>query len=177
VASFADQVYPIQALSRYHAACDDRNALMDATRCAEQICALQGSDGQWWWHYDSRNGRVIEGYPVYTVHQDAMGPMALFDLHEAGGPDFSDAIGRGLGWMVTAAEVGHSLICDDLDVIWRKVGRAEPNKLLRAVRAGASRLHDGIRLQVLDRMFPPTRIDYECRPYHLGWVLDTWLAR
>ena len=177
VACFADQVYPIQALARYHAAFDDRVALSAATRCAEQICEVQGPDGQWWWHYDARNGRVIEGYPVYSVHQDAMGPMALLDLQEAGGPDMSDAIRRSLRWMEVASEVGHSLIDEEALVIWRKVGRVEPGKLLRTLRAGASRLRPGLRLRPLDGIFPPTRVDYECRPYHLGLVLDTWLAR
>jgi hypothetical protein len=177
VACFADQVYPIQALSRYHAALAAPEALAAATRCAEQICGAMGPDGQWWWHYDARNGNVIEGYPVYSVHQDAMGPMALFDLQEAGGPDFSEVIRKSLGWMAEAAEVGHSLMDEDNAVIWRKVGRAEPGKLMRAIRASTSRVHSGLRLTPLDSIFRATRIDYECRPYHLGWVLDTWLAR
>ena len=33
--------------------------------------------GQWWWHYDVRDGSVVERYPVYSVHQHAMAPMAL----------------------------------------------------------------------------------------------------
>lgn len=177
VACFADQVYPIQALSRYHAAFGAPDALSAATRCAEQICRLMGPQGQWWWHYDSRNGSVIEGYPVYSVHQDAMGPMALLDLQDAGGPDFSDAIRRSLAWMEVASEVGHTLVDEEQNVIWRKVGRAEPGKLTRSIRAGTSLVHEGLRLRSLDSLFPPTRIDYESRPYHLGWVLDTWLAK
>jgi hypothetical protein len=33
-----------------------------------------------------------------------------------------------------------------------------------------------LRLAGLDRVFPPGRIDYECRPYELGWLLYAWLA-
>jgi hypothetical protein len=29
----------------------------------------------------------------------------------------------------------------------------------------------------LDTVFPPTEIEHESRPYHLGWVLYTWLSR
>jgi hypothetical protein len=177
VACFADQVYPIQALARYHAAFGAPDALSAATRCAEQICSAMGPNGQWWWHYDARNGRVIEGYPVYSVHQDAMGPMALFDLQEAGGPDFSEAIRKSLAWMDEAVEVGHSLIDEENGVIWRKVARAEPGKLVRGIRAGMSRVNQGLRLTPLDMLFRATQIDYECRPYHLGWVLDTWLPK
>ena len=89
IGSFADQVYPIQALARYHLAVHDDRALEIANSCAAQICRLQGDGGQWWWHYDARNGSVIEGYPVYSVHQDAMAPMALLDLFDAGGTDFN----------------------------------------------------------------------------------------
>lgn len=174
-ACFADQVYPIQALARHHAAVGNAEALSAANRCADRICALQGPAGQWWWHYDARTGSVTEGYPVYSVHQDAMGPMALLDLHEAGGDDHTDAIRLGLRWMAVAPEVGHSLIDDDRTVIWRKVGRGDPLKLVRAARIAARRIHPNLRLDFLDGMFPPRRIDFECRPYHLGWVLHTWL--
>jgi hypothetical protein len=176
VSCFADQVYPIQALARFSAAQRDSAALSTAARCAEQICRVQGPDGQWWWHYDARNGNVVEGYPVYTVHQDSMAPMALLDLHDAGGPDFAPAIRRGLGWMESAAEVNRTLIDDDLALIWRKVARRGPSKFVRSVRAVLSRIHPGLRAGVLDRAFPPRAIDYEDRPYHLGWILFTWLG-
>jgi len=175
VACFADQVYPIQALARHHAASGHSEGLAAANRCAELICRVQGSAGQWWWHYDARNGRVIEGYPVYSVHQDAMGPMALLDLAEAGGNDHADAIRLGLRWMETAWEVGRSLIDDERAVIWRKVGRTDPAKLVRVARAAASRLHPNLTLDPLDAAFPARKIDFECRPYHLGWVLHSWL--
>ncbi len=177
VACFADQVYPIQALSRFHKTFDNKEALAAAERCAEQICRVQGSGGQWWWHYDARTGAVLEGYPVYSVHQDSMGPMALLDLAEAGGRDFSEAIALGLRWMERAPELGVSLIDDDQGVIWRKVGRPDPFKLVRGLRAAASRIHRDLRLDLLDVVFPASRIDYESRPYHLGWVLHTWLGQ
>ncbi len=176
VACFADQVYPIQALARYHKAFGHRPSLMIAARCAEQICRVQGSQGQWWWHYDCRTGEVIEGYPVYTVHQDSMAPMALLDLGEAGGPGCGDAIRRGLGWMARAAEVDRCLIEDDLALIWRKVTRAGPGKLARQLRAATSRIHPRLRLGWLNGVLRPRSIDYEDRPYHLGWILHTWLG-
>jgi hypothetical protein len=87
VGSFADQVYSTMGLARLSVAENDTEALAAANASAERICALQGPAGQWWWHYDARNGSVVEGYPVYSVHQHAMGPMALLDLREAGGVD------------------------------------------------------------------------------------------
>ena len=175
VACFADQVYPIQALARYHKAFPHGPTLAAASRCGEQICRLQGRQGQWWWHYDCRTGRVIEGYPVYTVHQDSMAPMALLDLAEAGGPVHHDAIRMGLSWMDRASEVDRCLIEDDLTLIWRSVKR-EDGRRIRSLRAALSRVHPALRANWLDRLYRPTLIDYEDRPYHLGWILHTWLG-
>jgi hypothetical protein len=175
VACFADQVYPIQALARHHQRFDDADALRAADACADQICRVQGGGGQWWWHYDARNGAVVEGYPVYSVHQDAMAPMALLDLLAAGGRDHTDAIRRGLGWLTLAPEVQRSLLDDEVGVIWRKVGRTDPRKIVRRGRALSTWIHPSLRLRWLDRIFPPIAIDHECRPYHLGWVLYAWL--
>ncbi|MCA1406697.1 hypothetical protein I6F26_19395 [Ensifer sp. IC3342] len=176
IGCFADQVYPIQALSRLHSAYGDPVAMAAAEACAARICALQGPAGQWWWHYDSRDGSVVEGYPVYSVHQHAMAPMALLDLREAGGSDHRPAIVRGLGWLDRHPEVLAPLIAYDKNVIWRKVARREPNKAVRAISAFTTALKPGLHLPWLDAVFPPSRVDYECRPYELGWLLYAWLS-
>ncbi|WP_433181473.1 hypothetical protein [Actinoallomurus sp. CA-150999] len=172
VGSFADQVYPIQALARL----GDQEALKAAEEAAGMICAAQGDGGQWWWHYDARTGAVVEGYPVYSVHQHAMGPMALLDLAEAGGTAYGDAIRKGLLWMVRRPETGEPLVIDELALTWRKVARGDPRKLVRGVRALSARLHPGTRLPLLDRIFRPVVIDRECRPYEFGWLLYAWLT-
>ena len=176
VGCFADQVYPIQALARLHSSADDRQALAVADRCAEQICALQGSSGQWWWHYDARSGDVIEQYPVYSVHQHAMAPMALLDLEEAGGRSELGAIARGLTWLVESPEVHQSLVLDDARLTVRKVARSDPAKLVRGLRAVTTAAKAGMRLEILDRLYPPGTLDRECRPYEFGWLLDCWLG-
>ena len=176
VGCFADQVYPIQALARLHASVGDAEALAVANRCAEQICALQGGAGQWWWHYDSRTGEVVEGYPVYSVHQHAMAPMALLDLAEAGGRSESAAIRRGLAWMVDAPEVSEPLMLDGPGLTVRKAARNDPRKLVRGVRAATTSVRPGLRLSALDRLYPPIEVDRECRPYEFGWMLDCWLG-
>lgn len=176
IGCFADQVYPIQALARYFAATGDPAALAAADRCAARICALQGPAGQWWWHYDVRTGGVVEGYPVYSVHQHAMAPMALLELYQAGGFDGRAAVASGLGWIARHPESAEPLVDERLGVIWRKVGRREPPKAVRKARAVLSSVHPRLRLRVLDVVFPPARIDVECRPYELGWLLYAWTA-
>lgn len=176
VGCYADQVYPIQALARYYAVTGEKRALEAANRCAAGIVGLQGSAGQWWWHYDVRNGQVVEGFPVYSVHQHAMGPMALFDLREAGGDDHLEAIALGLSWLDTHPETTDPLLDEATGAIWRKVGRREPRKAARSLRSVSTAVRPGLRLGVLDRLLPPGPIDYECRPYELGWLLYAWHA-
>jgi len=177
VGCFADQVYPIQSFARLSAATGEVAALDVANRCAARICELQGPAGQWWWHYDSRTGDVVEGYPVYSVHQHAMAPMALFDLADAGGADHAPDIALGLEWLQTHPEVMDELISEKHGVVWRKVGRREPPKAVRSISAVTTSMRPGLHVPALDKVFPPERIDYECRPYELGWLLYAWLSR
>lgn len=177
VSCFADAVYPIHALSSYYRLSGEKGALEAASKCAEKICEMQGKDGQWWWHYDYRTGDVIEGYPVYSVHQDSMAPMCLIALKEAGGPDFMGNINKGLDWLEYSPEINGSLIDKKADLIWRKVARREPNKFTRYAQTIASRINPKLRMPGMDILFPPTTIDYENRPYHLGWILYAWGAK
>jgi hypothetical protein len=175
VTCFADMVYPIQALSKYFIISDDKIALETAALAAKRICRLQGPAGQWWWHYDLRTGEVVERYPVYAIHQDSMAPMALIALREAGGPDFTAEVGKGLRWLEHSPELDNDTLVDERNVItWRKVARKEPGKLSRYVQATASRIHPALRAPGMDYLFPPVAVDYEDRPYHLGWFLHAW---
>ncbi len=172
VGCFADQVYPIQALSFYATATRDDEALNIANRTAAKICHLLGPAGQWWWHYDARTGDVVEGYPVYSVHQNSMAPMALFAVQEAGGDDYWPSIVHGLKWLQSPPELhGRSLVDHENNLIWRKVARREPNKLTRRLQAGVSAFHPALRVPGVGVLFPPVAVDWESRPYHLGWIL------
>ena len=176
VACFADLVYPIHALASYYRATYNTDALHVARRCAQRMCELQGAQGQWWWHYDVRTGRVVERFPIYAVHQDAMAPMALFVLQEVSGEDYAPAIQHGLQWLIDPPEIPGSLIDAQTGVIWRKIARHEPGKLARSLQAAASGLHPALRVPGLDIVLRPGHIDHECRPYHLGWILYAWPA-
>jgi hypothetical protein len=177
VGSFADQVYPLQAFALASTLTGERGLLERANRIAATIVAAQGDAGQWWWHYDARDGSVVERYPVYSVHQHAMAPMALFDLRDAGGADHRDAIARGAGWVLSHPETLDELISERYALVWRKVGRREPPKAARAAGALTTSLHPGLHVPGIDLVLPPGRIDHECRPYELGWLLYAWLPQ
>lgn len=176
VGSFADQVYPLQALARAGRLTGEAWMLDLANRTAAAICAAQGPAGQWWWHYDSRDGSVVERYPVYSVHQHAMAPMVLFDLWEAGGDDRRAEIVAGLSWVDDHPEVVEELVTERHGLVWRKVGRREPRKAARALGAATTSVWQGGTVPGIDRLLPPVVVDHECRPYELGWLLYAWLA-
>lgn len=176
VSCFADFVYPIQALSYYYLATKDERAAEIACRCAERMCELQGPDGQWWWHFDVRTGRTLERYPVYSVHQDSMVPMALLALSRACDKDHWVSIEKGLHWLTQPSEGTDSLIDQQRNTIWRSVCRREPGRLTLGLQSAASYVHPAIRIPAVDVFFPPVSIDYESRPYHMAWILHTWPA-
>jgi hypothetical protein len=170
LASFADQVYPIYALALFGETFAEPEALNRARVCAEKICKLQGPLGQWWWHYDSRAGKTVGYYPVYSVHQDSMAPMALLKLGDVCGIDFSENIYRGVRWVFGNNEIGESLIDDSEGIIWRRLHST-----------GLRRYGDEL-LNVLgiSRNFSnPANltIQHECWSYHPGWILYAFSGR
>lgn len=171
IGSFADQVYPIYALAKFAQAFGVPPALEAARRCGEAICRMQGPSGQWWWHYDARRGRLLERYPVYSVHQDGMAPMALFALGEATQSDFRESIYKGLAWISGNNELGRDLRDTSSGVIWRSIYRP----------ASWTQRCDEVR-EFLRPCRSPEAIDdpkilFECRPYHLGWLLYAFAGR
>lgn len=164
--NFADQIYTVQALSMAALMVDDEVALDRAQQIAARLTELQGRLGQWWWHYDVSSGRVAEGYPVYSVHQHAMAPMALMALRAAGGRDHSRATELGQSWILNN-ELGVNLIDETANAIWRDIERREPpllsfgNKVLELT--GRHRESD-VRSAML-------QLNHEIRPYEWGWCL------
>jgi hypothetical protein len=167
VGSFADQVYPIFAMSHFGQVFGAEEASQNALRCAREICKLQGPLGQWWWHYDSVTGRVAGRYPVYSVHQHGMAPMALFAAQETCNADFHEPIFKGLGWIRQANEMRQDLEDESSSVIWRCVCPPKSASHFRRVSA------------LMGQEGPPAtlRIVHECRPYELGWLLYAFAGR
>ena len=177
VACFADQVYPIMALANYGAAFGDNASIDIASKTADMICRLQGPQGQWWWHYDVKDGTVSEEYPVFSVHQDAMAPMALLAVDTAAGTDHRLHIEKGLFWLSAPDDVRPTMIVPQEGIIWRDVHRREIHKMYRVMRGAliAGRLRSVHRLAGKN-LFGYV-INKECRPYELGWILYAWAGQ
>src|SRR5215203_2001439 len=83
--NFATQIYSVLALAVVGRHGLDERALPAARRTAALLLESQLPDGGWPWLFDAERGTVVERYEVYSVHQDAMAPMAMFELSEATG--------------------------------------------------------------------------------------------
>jgi hypothetical protein len=163
VGSFADQVYPIYAMSKFALAFGDGKAKDRALDCGLNICEAQGSLGQWWWHYDQASGQVVDGFPVFSVHQHGMAPMTLFALGEAVQSDFTPWIYSGLQWIANN-ELGFDMEDSAGNLVWRCIERPKSSKYLN-VAAGLLRHRDNQTSR--DNL----RVLFECRPYELGFLL------
>jgi hypothetical protein len=165
IANFADQIYPLQALAFAAIALGDAERGQLADRCAAKLVAGQGPLGQWWWHHDARTGRVAERYPVYSVHQHSMAPMALRALALSGGSNHDVAVNRSRAWL-QANELCIEMLEPDSGIIWRSIEREEGSL---AQRLRQARILAG--LPGTESAPPHFRLNREIRPYEWGWLL------
>jgi hypothetical protein len=170
IGTFADQVYPTIAFARLSQALQDEKARQMALRTAEKMCELQAPLGEWCWHYDSVSGRVVSRYPVYSVHQHAMGPMMLLAASEASGCDFSKAIYKGLTWISGNNELHRDFVEPSLGLVWRSI-------YLDPTDAYADAALRFFKVRTGPAAAGRLKVRYECRPYELGWLLYAFAGR
>jgi hypothetical protein len=178
VTSFAAQVYPLHGFATYHRLTGEPPPPALA-RVAGRIVDAQGPLGQWWWLYSTKTRAVLEGYPVYSVHQDGMAFMALLPVEALGVGAYRAPLALGLDWLTDRNELSTDLVRRDPPFIFRNIQRAGSDAdamfgisrgnlasvVARSLRPGADRtVADPDELEVLR----------ECRPYHLGWLLHAF---
>jgi hypothetical protein len=162
--NIADQLHAIYALATFARAFGIEEPLADALNCANAIRALQGDKGQWWFLYDKRSSRVVNHYPVFSIYQDGMVPMALLALAEATGQNFDDAICSGLSWVAGANELGIDLRDRQQGIIWDSIERGSR---ISCFCENALNLMQGSGKSHVENL----RIRFEARPDHFGWLL------
>ena len=173
--NFATQIYSVLALAVVARHGLDDRALPAARALADRLIGFQLPDGGWPWLYDAERGTVVERYEVYSVHQDAMAPMALIELHEVTGEQrYLDAVALGLRWVDGRNELGLDMVDRENKITLRSIRRRRgPDRLSLAVRTGASLAHVTFPASTA-KLTEPNPTD---RPYHFGWVLEAWCGR
>ena len=70
--SFASQTYLTLACYCYGEFAKNSHAIDIANTCTRKLIDLQGSFGEWPWFFDAKDGRVVDFYEVFSVHQFGM---------------------------------------------------------------------------------------------------------
>ena len=173
--NFATEIYTLLALSRLARTGRAPHAREHARVLAGHLVGLQLPDGGWPWLFDADRAQVVEPYEVYTVHQDAMAPMALLDFAELTGESrWADAAVAGLGWSRGVNELEVDLLDVEHGFAHRSIRRRPPWD--RLALAGNSIMSRSLGRPLVRR---PGRVEVNrtCRPYHLGWILEAWAGR
>jgi hypothetical protein len=162
--TIADQMHAIYALVTFARAFDIEEPLANALNCANAVRALQGDKGQWWYLYDKRSSGVVNCYPVCSIYQNGMAPMALLALARTTGQSFDEAICSGLSWVCGANELGadlrdwqHGLIWDSIEPKSRITNFCE--QAVNLVQSSGKSRDESLRIR------------FEARPDHFGWLL------
>jgi len=171
-ASFATQVYSCLGLYHYGEAMDDRAAIAAANECVAKLISLQGPEGEWPWFYVPSQGRVVDFYEVYSVHQHGMAPAILHHAIKHGVAGARDALLKGFVWLFGNNEMGRTMLVPDLHLIYRSQRRAgifgsKGARVLRAFVNAALQRDDRIGA----RGGGSRALTLEMRSYELGWIL------
>lgn len=170
--NFATEIYTLLALALTAGHLGDERARRDAVTLADHLLHTQLPDGAWPWLFDARSGAVVERYELYSVHQDAMAPMALLELSAVTGDTrYEEAARRGLAWSRGNNELGVDLLDEDARFAHRSIRRRQPwDRVALAVNTGAT-LATRHPLRVGSSSL---ELNAVTRPYHLGWILEAW---
>ncbi len=173
--NFATQIYAVLALAETTRCGLRDSAVQHGIELADRLVELRRSDAAWPWLYDTRRGVVAEQFELYSVHQDAMAPMAFFALGEVTGEQrFIDAAIEGHEWCYGNNELGFDFYDADQPFAHRAIRRRgladqlclAANTTLSLATSSSARLDVG-----------QLEVNATCRPYHLGWILEAWSGR
>jgi hypothetical protein len=177
ITSFASQVYPLLGLASLYAYRGETPPPA-LRQTAEHLVEAQGPLGQWWWLYSPSTATVLEGYPVYSVHQDGMAFMGLVPVEKLGEGSYAKALALGVDWLYERNELSLTLVEEEPPFICRNIQRVgsgadAPFGISRSnfYRTVARSLRPG---SVSDQtVAAPEELEplRECRSYHLGWLL------
>ena len=172
--NFATEIYSVLALAEAGRASNDQHLIARARRLADHLVEHRGTDGGWPWLFNAETGSVAERHQIYSVHQDAMAPMAFFALAEASGDQrYALAAVEGLSWCFGNNELGFNFY----DTANRFAHRA----IRRKGWADRAELWSNTALSLTPLrkrlVLGSAAINTTCRPYHLGWILEGWVGR
>jgi len=173
--NFATQIYSLMALTEVARHELAPTAQAEAVGLANLLIHLRTDDAGWPWLFHADKATVVEPYEVYSVHQDAMAPMALLSLSEVTGDDrFARAAADGLRWCYGHNELSVQFYEPVSSFAHRSIRRRGwPNRANLTINTAF-----GLAFGARPRLDVGTvELNATCRPYHLGWILEAWSTR
>lgn len=170
ITSFGGITYFLRSIYEYASYFDDEYALVIFKESLRRILKIQGRFGEWPWLVDVKTGKVLEWYPVYSVHQDSMAMLFLLPGLSLGIKECEDSIRKSYSWILGKNQLGRPMINKEPFLIYRSIKRkVEGGKAGRYIRAVSN-----ILLKCKPKLTNRVEINDECRSYHLGWILFVW---
>lgn len=117
--SFATNTYLTLACYHYGLFANEPRFIEIANTCARKLISLQGPNGEWPWFFDTPNGRVVDFYEVYSVHQYGMAPAFLECAEQNGVTEARAALIKGFRWVLGDNQLGRTMLVPDLDLTIR----------------------------------------------------------
>jgi len=105
---------------------------------ARKLVQLQGTKGQWGWMYHVPSGRLVDFYPVFSVHQYGYAAFFLVEAIDQGYEEFREPFLRGFQWVLGQNELGQSMVAPEHQIIWRYIIRKPPNPILKKMLRGTA---------------------------------------
>jgi hypothetical protein len=171
IVSFGASVYYLKVAHAYATHFADTAALASFRRGVAALLAVQGPAGEWPWLLHTADGRPLDVYPVFSVHQHSMS-MLFLQPAEADGTlaeRVPGAAGRSMAWVMGENQLGVPMLRRDPLFLYRSIERRSvwprAGRYLRARVVAASRRTGGPAPNAR------VRINTESRSYELGWIL------
>jgi len=174
IVSFGSLVYFLRAMHEYAETADAPAAEALFERGVRYALGLQGPRGEWPWLMHGASGRIVDVYPVFSVHQDSMAMLFLLPARDRDLAGAAEAIPRSLAWCFGDNELGIEFYEPDPFVAYRSIERTERAPRLRRY---ARSLVPGFVGAEPAFGSGTVHLNPECRSYHLGWILYAWASR
>lgn len=168
--SFGGIAYFLAALAHFACQFDDDPVRSVCCQAMHRVIARQGVGGEWAWFFNAYTAKVMDWYPIYSVHQDAMALLFLLPAQDWNVSGAETAIQKSLDWFK-----GYPMIQTQPFFIHRSLRRqARWQRPVRLVRALGHTIRgtEDVLVSPSQRVIHP-----ECCSYHLGWLLYVWSGR
>lgn len=170
--SFGASVYFLRAAYEYGKEYDSRLAMELFDRGVAALLNAQGPQGEWPWLVSCENGRPLDFYPVFSVHQLSMAMLFLFPAQHEEKAGVPDAIDRSMEWITGKNQLDRPMVQHDPFFIYRSMERrarlARVERFLRARRMLLSKRPGALAAE------EDLVLNTESRSYELGWLLYAW---